>query len=301
MDVFGKRHSLLGGFLSVAPDWYIWFWAYLLTTGSAASVVYLSEDMWTRSYKAVAYGLIFLNQISSYALLFSDPGIYPRGQQQCDEPPPPEDAEAEKAVTAITIGERASSKKLDQRTYCRQCHLYRPPRCSHCYACGVCILEHDHHCVLLGVCVGKRSLRWFVLYLVTTTLQLYAGMFFLVLSFRRIPFEEDWKKLPPPDGARSWTPEAIEAFSNHATFTILFHLVVMAIIGILMVPITAGTVAYVLLPLTNTTWREAQHEGIHLSKAQSTRRRFWFAQLFVNVNKMLCAGPSLLSSKNKKR
>ncbi|KAL7709358.1 hypothetical protein N2W54_007900 [Lotmaria passim] len=294
MDVFGKRHRLLGGFLSVAPDWYIWFWAYLLTTGSAASVVYLSQDMWTRSYKAVAYGLIFFNQVSSYVLLFSDPGIYPRGQQS-DEPPPEKDLLDKAAVV-----KSSASKSSEERTYCHQCHLYRPPRTSHCYVCGVCILEHDHHCVLLGVCVGKRSLRWFVLYLVTTTLQLYAGMFFLVLSFRRIPFEEDWKKLPPPDGAQAWTPEAIEAFSNHATFTILFHLVVMGVIALLMIPVTIGTVAYVLLPLTNTTWREAQHEGIHLRKPENERRHFWFTQLFLNVNKMLCAGPSLLSYGGKK-
>ncbi|KPA85551.1 unspecified product [Leptomonas pyrrhocoris] len=286
MDVFGKRHRVVGGLLSVAPDWYVWFWAYLLTTGSAAAVVYLSHDMWPRAHQAIAYGLILANQISSYVLLLSDPGIYPR-RQPPDEPPPSADGTAD-------------AEKGEGRSYCRHCRLYRPPRCSHCYVCGVCILEHDHHCVLLGVCVGKRSMRWFVVYLVTTTLQLYAGMFFLILSFRRTPFEEDWKRLPPPDGAHAWTPEAAEAFNNHAAFTILFHLSVMGIIAVLMVPVTVGTVAYVLLPLTNTTWREAKRDGIHLRKPEDFRRHFWISQLFVNIHKMLCAGPSLLSTRGKK-
>ncbi|KPI88309.1 hypothetical protein ABL78_2608 [Leptomonas seymouri] len=296
MDIFGKRHILLGGLLSVAPDWYMWLWAYLLTTGSAASVVYISQDMWTRAHKAFAYGLIFSNQLSSYILLLSDPGIYPRGQQQ-DEPQPPEVDKANKKLDNAA----SDSKDSERRVYCRQCHLYRRPRTSHCYTCGVCVLEHDHHCVLLGVCIGKRSQRWFLMYLVTTALQLYAGMFFLVLSFRRTPFEDDWKKLPPPGGARAWTPEAEEAFSRHATLTTLFHLVVMGIIAFAMVPITAGTVAYVLLPLSNTTWREAQHNGIRLTKPEDGRRRLCVSQLCMNICRVLRAGPSLLPMGDKKR
>lgn len=54
-------------------------------------------------------------------------------------------------------------------TECRTCNLRRPPRAAHCYSCGVCMLESDHHCGVLGFCACLRTLRFFVAYLVCTS------------------------------------------------------------------------------------------------------------------------------------
>ncbi len=36
----------------------------------------------------------------------------------------------------------ASQNKIE----CGQCNILRPRNASHCYECGVCIVELDHHC-----------------------------------------------------------------------------------------------------------------------------------------------------------
>merc|ERR1712014_559720 len=41
--------------------------------------------------------------------------------------------------------------------WCTACHVYRPPRASHCGTCDVCVDRFDHHCHVTGTCVGKRN------------------------------------------------------------------------------------------------------------------------------------------------
>uniref|UniRef100_A0A0A9ZA29 Palmitoyltransferase n=1 Tax=Lygus hesperus TaxID=30085 RepID=A0A0A9ZA29_LYGHE len=59
--------------------------------------------------------------------------------------------------------------------YCHTCNLVRPPRCSHCRECDVCVEESDHHCGIVGCCVGRRNFRFFTGFFVFLTLMCVWG------------------------------------------------------------------------------------------------------------------------------
>lgn len=298
LRVYGRRISLCGGTWSLAPDWRRWLWAYTLTTFTAICVILLTRDTWTFAFAVSAVALIALNQCTSYLLLLTDPGVFPR---QCrallsQSSPPSPAAAAEHTADDIAAG----LKPPFSPHYCSRCLHDRPPRTSHCYTCDVCVVEHDHHCFVLGICIGRRNMRWFVLYLLSTVLQLFVGLGVTVRSFQRLPLEGDWKQLPPPEGVSTWTLEAAEAFDNRATLQLLSHLSTIGLIGVLIIPVSIGCMVYIALPMTNTTWREARQNGLRRCVASSSASS-WHCRLKQGIGLMVasllhmaCVGPSLL-------
>lgn len=50
--------------------------------------------------------------------------------------------------------------------YCSICKILTPEEkdIMHCHECGFCIENMDHHCPWMGQCVGKRNMKWFILF-----------------------------------------------------------------------------------------------------------------------------------------
>ena len=81
--------------------------------------------------------------------------------------------------------------------YCGLCHQYRPPRSYHCKRCGTCILKRDHHCPWVGQCVGFGNHKYFIQFLVYTSIAICFSVGWHIFGFIRdydssIPFSSQF-------------------------------------------------------------------------------------------------------------
>jgi palmitoyltransferase ZDHHC9/14/18 len=79
--------------------------------------------------------------------------------------------------TRIVNGHEVTTK------YCPTCHLYRPPRCSHCAVCDGCIEKFDHHCPWVGTCIGRRNYQPYLAFICGASLTCIA---FISISVVRL-------------------------------------------------------------------------------------------------------------------
>ncbi|GAA6009423.1 uncharacterized protein JCM10292_004287 [Rhodotorula paludigena] len=63
--------------------------------------------------------------------------------------------------------------------WCETCHIYRPPRTSHCRLCDNCVERTDHHCAFLNNCIGRRNYLPFLAFLAAS---LVSGSYALAFS-----------------------------------------------------------------------------------------------------------------------
>ncbi|EEB09255.1 palmitoyltransferase [Schizosaccharomyces japonicus yFS275] len=117
---------------------------------------------------------------SMFKTCTSDPGIIPRNTHVLTYDPLhpwstiPEDRE-------VVIGStRPDAAFLVTLRYCHTCHVYRPPRASHCSICDNCVEYSDHHCIWLNNCIGRRNYRYFYIFLLFIFL---SAVYMSVLSF----------------------------------------------------------------------------------------------------------------------
>uniref|UniRef100_A0A4W3HYS0 Palmitoyltransferase n=1 Tax=Callorhinchus milii TaxID=7868 RepID=A0A4W3HYS0_CALMI len=104
----------------------------------------------------IVAGILFILCFTTFLITsFMDPGILHRGKAMHDNLDP-------KIVKVNGI--------LFHLKWCRACQFYRPPRCSHCRVCNVCIEDFDHHCKWVNNCVGRRNYRFFFLFVLFLTL-----------------------------------------------------------------------------------------------------------------------------------
>ena len=72
---------------------------------------------------------------------------------------------------------------------CPTCRLCKPPRTHHCRKCKRCVLKMDHHCPWVGHCIGERNYKYYVLFLLYTTVSLCDV---IIASVQRILEPSGW-------------------------------------------------------------------------------------------------------------
>ena len=64
----------------------------------------------------------------------------------------------------------SASGAVRKANFCRKCQAWKPPRCHHCSVTGRCVLKLDHYCVWVAAPVGLLNYKFFLLFLLYSTL-----------------------------------------------------------------------------------------------------------------------------------
>ena len=242
------RRSLCGRQWLLSPDITMWISPPIVTLLLAVGNVLVAghaAPWWEIAAFAgvvgTAFGLSFL-------ITCTDPGIIPS--------------------TAATGGFDAYRHETSW-TECRICHIRRPPRSSHCYTCGVCVLEHDHHCGILGGCVGLRSLRYFVGYLIAIAI---GSSMALVMLVRGWTAEAAAAAALLPPGSHAVEPQRLQhgrGFGRDAAVpaSLPFYLILGIFTASILIAVGGLGAYYVCLVIGDTTRREAQGKGSRYVKS----------------------------------
>lgn len=129
---------------------------------------------WAPFFGLIGFGAIYYSLISAHC---TDPGIIPREPKRARYVP--------RIISkVVSEGEKPIRMRL-----CDTCHIYRPPRCHHCSDCGNCVEVFDHHCPWIGNCVARRNYRYFVGFLLNTSMSLLfvfgTSLHLLVLAIKK--------------------------------------------------------------------------------------------------------------------
>lgn len=76
-------------------------------------------------------------------------------------------------------------------TVCDICHNYKPSRAHHCSQCRRCVYLMDHHCPWLNNCIGANNQKFFVLFLLYTSLTALFGVGITITSMVRLQEHTD--------------------------------------------------------------------------------------------------------------
>jgi len=92
-------------------------------------------------------------------------------------------------------------KQAQGYRWCYTCKIIRPPRSSHCSACGNCVMRFDHHCPFVNNCVGQRNYRYFFGF---TSLVFVLAIFVIASIFWYVMYSADDNDKKNQDPALKW-------------------------------------------------------------------------------------------------
>ncbi|KEG07605.1 hypothetical protein DQ04_09301020 [Trypanosoma grayi] len=221
-----------------SPDAAVYCVPTLITLTLVFGVVFTLWDELGLVELCVLFALLSVAFTSSLLVVSTDPGVYPR-------------------LRPAEVDPFHNDRSL---VYCRVCALRRPPRTSHCYQCNVCVWEHDHHCGIIGGCVGQRSLRWFTLYLLTTSGASSMGVFWVCRSLFTGAFAVASRRQFANGIPRNRSASVLAMQNERDDDAVKPLVVVTLLVLLLLVVFLVGSLAifYVYLVLTSTTRRESQ-------------------------------------------
>ena len=137
--------------------------------------------LWTQLSPIIVVASVPGGLLILFALLRTgtmDPGVIPRAKPPPGWDPSPDDPPITDPdqLTDLTNRRRGFKSVIKNGTtlrikYCTTCHVWRPPRTSHCRQCDNCVEKFDHHCPWTGTCIGKRNYRFFVLFVLSVPLE----------------------------------------------------------------------------------------------------------------------------------
>jgi hypothetical protein len=247
----------LSSFIVISPDIHMWLVPTLLTTFLLSSTLYMVGEKHTAVEIATLLFFVAVAFLSSLLVAMTDPGVYPR----------------------LGPNERDPLEHEPGLHLCKTCNMKRPPRCSHCYTCNVCVLEHDHHCGIVGGCVGQRSLRWFTLYLVSTAVAACISFYWLLISVI--------------ETSGDLTDKHDRMKMQSASLSAAGHIALLIFIGNVVLMVGGLSVYYLYLMMSDTTRREAQGK---LSRPVGFGGRGWVCcNVASNVKRVLFPPESLIA------
>jgi len=179
----GNNSILCQGAILTGKSWVTTIWTLtLIQIISVLVIVFPAQYLTSKSSVSFVWMGIFCQATISILLLisaFTDPGIIPR-QRQVKNP------KFLKRRTSFRLKYYRMIEfngVLQRMKYCPTCHIFRPPRTSHCVVCDNCVEVFDHHCPWIGNCVGKRNYKYFFALLNLASLY---SLFALAISITHI-------------------------------------------------------------------------------------------------------------------
>jgi palmitoyltransferase ZDHHC9/14/18 len=216
----GKNRLLFGGRIIFGPDRLLLISLLLIIIPTLAFPAQVWPYFILNQHPALTAVIIFISVVglivvtsSLFITAGSDPGIIPRKEvvlsnmYQHDTTLINQNGELVNRAEVNTLQVNPpgdSSSKLLPPTYqtvyvngepiaikyCYTCHIYRPPRASHCPRCENCVERFDHHCPWTGTCIGRRNYRSFSVFTTSSTIMCVFIICICILQVVLVSVEE---------------------------------------------------------------------------------------------------------------
>lgn len=134
--------------------------------------IFEAHNLWNtdHGYKSLVFLFYYFWTMTFTAFIItatSDPGVLPKNIHMTTSNNSRLPQEYYNIITLPTPHTDRDSNMNISVKYCKTCRIWRPPRSSHCSACKVCVLTHDHHCIWVNNCIGQRNYRYFIIFLMS--------------------------------------------------------------------------------------------------------------------------------------